>query len=72
MPEETFPDRQNANVDCLITQLHPVVDWPSTSSIHVDKSQDQEKCEETAEVLDYDYLQTVPPPTILGLRLSSW
>ena len=62
MPEETFPDRQNANVDCLITQLHPVVDWPSTSSIHVDKSQDQEKCEETAEVLDYDYLQTIPPP----------
>ena len=62
MPEETFPDRQNANVDCLITPLHPVVDWPSTSSIHVDKSQDQEKCEETAEVLDYDYLQTIPPP----------
>ena len=62
MPGETFPDRQNANVDCLITPLHPVVDWPSTSSIHVDKSQDQEKCEETAEVLDYDYLQTIPPP----------
>ena len=62
MPEATFPDRQNANADCLITQLHPVVDWPSTSSIHVDKSQDQEKCEETAEVLDYDYLQTIPPP----------
>ena len=62
MPEATFPDRQNANVDCLITPLHPVVDWPSTSSIHVDKSQDQEKCEETAEVLDYDYLQTIPPP----------
>ena len=62
MPEETFPDRQNANADCLITQLHPVVDWPSTSGIHVDKSQDQEKCEETVELLDYDYLQTVPPP----------
>ena len=61
MPEETFPDRQNANADCLITQLHPVVDWLSTSGIHVNKSQDQEKYEEIAEVLDYDYLQPSPP-----------
>ena len=62
MPETTFPDRQNANADCLITQLHPVVDWPSTSGIHVNKSQDQEKYEEIVAVLAYDYLQTLPPP----------
>ena len=61
MPEATFPDRQNANADCLITQLHPVVDWLSTSGIHVNKSQDQEKYEEIAEVLAYNYLQPSPP-----------
>ena len=72
MPEATFPDRQNANADCLITQLHPVVDWPSTSGIHVDKSQDQEKYEEIATVLAHNYLQPSPPQTIPGLRLSSW
>ena len=72
MPEATFPGRQNANADCLITQLHPVVDWLSTSGIHVNKSQDQEKYEEIAEVLAYNYLQPSPPQTIPGLRLSSW
>ena len=55
-----------------ITQLPSVSNQPPTSGIHVNKSQDQEKCEETAEVLDYDYLQTIPPQTIPGLRLSSW
>ena len=44
------------------SQLPSVSNQPPTSDIHVNKSQDQEKCEETAEVLDYDYLQTVPPP----------
>ena len=66
MPEATFPDRQNANADCLITQLHPVVDWPSTSGIHVNKSQDQEKYEEIAEVLAYNYLQPSPPKPSRG------
>ena len=62
MPEATFPDKQNADADYLITQLHPVAGWPLTSGIHVNKSQHQEKHEETAEVLDYNYLQTIPPP----------
>ena len=66
MPEATFPDRQNANADCLITQLHPVVDWPSTSGIHVDKSQDQEKYEEIVAVLAYNYLQPSPPKPSRG------
>ena len=62
MPEAIFPDKQNADADYLITQLHPVAGWPLTSGIHVNKSQHQEKHEETAEVLDYNYLQTIPPP----------
>ena len=62
MPEATFPDKQNADAGYLITQLHPVAGWPSTSGIHVNKSQHQEKYEETAEVLDYNHLQTIPPP----------
>ena len=62
MPEATFPDQQNADADYLITQLHPVAGWPSTSGIHVNKSQHQEKHEEIAEVLDYNHLQTIPPP----------
>ena len=66
MPEATFPGRQNANADCLITQLHPVVDWPSTSGIHVNKSQDQEKYEEITEVLAYNYLQPSPPKPSRG------
>ena len=73
MPEATFPDKQNADAGYLITQLHPVAGWPLTSGIHVNKSQLQEKYEEIAEVLDYNHLQTIPPPqTILGLRLFSW
>ena len=62
MPEATFPDKQNADAGYLITQLHPVADWPLTSGIHVNKSQHQEKYEEIAEVLDYNHLQTIPPP----------
>ena len=62
MPEATFPDKQNADTGYLITQLHPVADWPLTSGIHVNKSQHQEKYEEIAEVLDYNHLQTIPPP----------
>ena len=62
MPEATFPDKQNADADYLITQLHPVAGWPLTSGIHVNKSQHQEKHEETADVLDYNHLQTIPPP----------
>ena len=62
MPEATFPDKQNADAGYLITQLHPVAGWPLTSGIHVNKSQHQEKHEETADVLDYNYLQTIPPP----------
>ena len=62
MPEATFPDKQNADADYLITQLHPVAGWPLTSGIHVNKSQHQEKYEETADVLDYNHLQTIPPP----------
>ena len=62
MPEATFPDKQNADAGYLITQLHPVADWPLTSGIHVNKSQHQEKYEERAEVLDYNHLQTIPPP----------
>ena len=61
-PEATFPDKQNADAGYLITQLHPVAGWPLTSGIHVNKSQHQEKHEETADVLDYNYLQTIPPP----------
>ena len=62
MPEATFPDKQNADADYLITQLHPVAGWPLTSGIHVNKSQHQERYEEIAEVLDYNHLQTIPPP----------
>ena len=62
MPEATFPDKQNADAGYLITQLHPVADWPLTSGIHVNKSQHQEKYEEIAEVLDYNHLHTIPPP----------
>ena len=62
MPEATFPDKQNADAGYLITQLHPVAGWPLTSGIHVNKSQLQEKYEEIAEVLDYNHLQTIPPP----------
>ena len=62
MPEATFPDKQNADAGYLITQLHPVAGWPLTSGIHVNKSQPQEKYEEIAEVLDYNYLQTILPP----------
>ena len=73
MSEATFPDKQNADAGYLITQLHPVAGWPLTSGIHVNKSQHQEKHEEIAKVLDYNHLQTIPPPqTILGLRLASW
>ena len=61
MPEATFPDKQNADAGYLITQLHPVAGWPLTSGIHVNKSQLQEKYEEIAEVLDYNYLQTILP-----------
>ena len=62
IPEETFPDKQNADAGYLITQLHPVAGCPLTSGIHVNKSQHQEKYEEIAEVLDYNHLQTIPPP----------
>ena len=62
MPEATFPDKQNADAGYLITQLHPVAGWPLTSGIHVNKSQHQEKHEEIAEGLDYNHLQTIPPP----------
>ena len=62
MSEATLPDKQNADTGYLITQLHPVADWPLTSDIHVNKSQHQEEYEEIAEVLDYDHLQTIPPP----------
>ena len=62
MSEATFPDKQNADTGYLITQLHPVADWLLTSGIHVNKSQHQEKYEEIAEVLDYDHVQTIPPP----------
>ena len=44
------------------SQLPSVSNQPSTSGIHVNKSQDQEKCEEMDDVLAYDYLQTLPPP----------
>ena len=62
MPEATFPDKQNADAGYLITQLHPVADWPLTSGIHVNKSQDQEKHKEIIKGLDHDYLQTIDPP----------
>ena len=62
MSEATFPDKQNADTGYLITQFHPVADWPLTSGIHVNKSQHQEKYEKIAEVLDYNHLQTIPPP----------
>ena len=62
IPEETFSDKQDDDAGYLINQLHPVVDWPSTSGIHVNKSQHQEKYEEIAEVLDYNYLQTILLP----------
>ena len=62
MPEATFPDKQNADAGYLITQLHPAVDWPLTSGIHVNKSQDQEKHKEIIKGLDHDYLQTIDPP----------
>ena len=61
MSEATFPDKQNADTGYLITQFHPVADWPLTSGIHVNKSQHQEKYEKIAEVLDYNHLQTIPP-----------
>ena len=54
IPEETFPDRQNTGAGCSITQWHPVVGWPSTNGIHINKSQDQKKYEEYAE-----YVKTV-------------
>ena len=62
MSEATFPDKKNADAGYLITQSHPVAGWPLTSGIHVNKSQHQEEHEEIAEVLDYDHLQTIPPP----------
>ena len=62
MLEATFPDKQNVDTGYLITQFHPLADWPLTSGIHVNKSQHQEEHEEIAEVLDYDHLQTIPPP----------
>ena len=62
MSEATFPDKQNADTGYLITQFHPVADWPLTSGIHVNKSQHQETYEEIAEVLDYDHFQAIPPP----------
>ena len=60
MPEATFPDKQNADAGYLITQLHPVADWPLTNGIHVNKSQHQEKYAEIAEIL-YNHLQIIPP-----------
>ena len=68
MPEATFPDKQNADACYLTSQLHSAVDWPLTSGIYVNKSQDQEKQEKHEEIikeLDDDYFQTRHPPQSL-------